>query len=583
MARSKATPWGEDDSTKPKVNWGSTDPGQWHRDLHADEGAADPATAVDAPADDETADDLADLFGADEPVTVTVDLVPATAPRWGGAAPGAPVADPAPATTDDLLDVFGADDTGPLAQAPIAAAPVPASEHSDASSPTPPTAVAPDWMRGRRWEHLDKLWTPIQGVLTAISSDEFATAQLRDLKLTRDRSVDAEQRTRFVELARPRLMQTGLLSAAHSKDVPDILEMAYDEYLGLGPISGAWWDDDVTEILVDGPDAVYIERNGRLESTPIRFRNLDHVQAVARNLSEKISDRQVSPGNPLVTAELPGARVTFAYGDVVKSGISITLRKFRPLLGMSELLARSSLSAEMAAFLTDAVTARATALVSGGTGTGKTTFVNALSESIPETERVVTIEDAFELQLSNRYVVNLQTKERATVDATTTVTQADLLVNALRMRPDRIIVGEIRDPQGARVMLQAANTGHDGTMSTIHANTTAAALTYRLAGLLQMATGSNADVAMREVVTAIDLVVQVTRRAGLRFVSEIAVVEPSSIRNGEIVPTPIFTGTLGPDGVVRFNQTNPLPTTCALALKIAEAGLDAARWQRTRA
>jgi pilus assembly protein CpaF len=510
----EATPWEEESEGASGINWGSSDPNQWRRTAKPSVPPA-AATPAPAPAVSENIESLGDLFG---------------------------------------------DDPTPTPSAPDA--------------PTPPPA--PTWPV-RRWQAQAELFSAVQSLLSFVANDSMVSTQLSDIQLTNDRIRDAAQRELFQRvLSEKAVAQASFTSLARGR-APELFEIAYDEFIGLGPLAPLWWDDDVTEIMVDSFEMIYVEHNGRILETPARFQSPEHVSQLARQLAEKFSGRSISNTNPLVTSELPGARVTFAFGDVVRSGISITLRKFRPLLGMESLLTRGALSTEMRDFLADAVRARATVLVSGGTGTGKTTMINALSEFIPDTERVVTIEDAYELKLSSRYVVAMQSKERTTADSKIVISQADLMVNALRMRPDRIIVGEIREPKGAQVMLQAANTGHDGTMSTIHANTTGAAVNFRLAGLVQTASGMSSEVALREVATAIDLVVQVTRRAGLRFISEIAVLDPSCIRNGEIIPYPIFSGALV-NGAPTFQRVGRVGADTVLAVKLAEAGLDPARW-----
>lgn len=515
------TPRDDEPKKGSMINWGSTDPNQWRRV------APEPVegTQVDPVATPmEKIDSLGDLFGDDDQVSSMVST-PTTITR---------------------------------------------AERKAAVGTQPVWAV-------RRWEAQGELYPAVQSLLSFVANDAMVSTQLSDIKLTNDRSRDGAQRELFEQVLSEKAVAQTMFTSMKRGRAPELFEIAYDEFVGLGPLAPLWWDDDVTEIMVDRFDMIYVERNGRILETPARFQSPEHASQLARQLAEKFSGRSVSNANPLVTSELPGARVTFAFGDVVRSGISITLRKFRPLLGMASLMERGALSVEMRNFLADAVAARATVLVSGGTGTGKTTMINALSEFIPDTERVVTIEDAYELKLSSRYVVSMQSKERTTADSKVEITQADLMINALRMRPDRIIVGEIREPKGAAVMLQAANTGHDGTMSTIHANTAAAALNFRLVGLVQTASGMSSEVALREVSTAIDLVIQVTRRAGLRLISEIAVLDPSCIRNGEIVPQTLFTGSLV-NGVPTFHRVGRVGTDTVLAVKLAEAGLDPTRW-----
>lgn len=409
-------------------------------------------------------------------------------------------------------------------------------------------------------------------LLRAQEIPELSTAKAK-FTLTRNIEESISQVNTFIEAVDLALANEPEFRTISPDLKNTILSVAYDEFVGISVLGTFWRDDDVTEILVDAWDSVSVEIKGRLYRTPITFNSLEHAKKVARRLAQTISDRELSTATPLVTAELPGARVTFAIDKVVKSEISISLRKFTRLLGMGELISVGALSSEMFEFLNSAVAARANVLVSGGTGTGKTTMINALSESIPENERVITIEDAYELKLANQHWVALQTKEAASGDDTVRVTLADLLTNTLRMRPDRIIVGEIRESEGASVMLQAANTGHDGTMTTIHANSADRAVNFRLAGLIRKsAVNMPAEVASAEVSSALDLVVHVSRERGRRFIKTIAVVDPGLLNGAEIAPLTIFEGELSAAGEVSFRKVNNIPSDSNLAMKLLEIG-----------
>ena len=424
----------------------------------------------------------------------------------------------------------------------------------------------------------ERLWPDIVAILGVISAEPSVTQEVGGWRLTRDRERYRQQRSQLEELLQP-VLHLHAVSVGNPRDVPAIYDAVYDELVGIGPLGAVWRDDEVTEILVDGWDRISVERDGTLQLTPLRFRDKEHAAQLARDLATSVSDRALNITNPLVTAELERARANFAYGPIVKTGLAISIRKFRPLLQMGRLLEFGALNDDMAEFLKQCVAARATLLVSGGTGTGKTTMLNALSEYIPDDERVVTIEDSFELNLSNKHVVSLQTKERASSDDVVKVTLADLLVNALRMRPDRIVVGEIREPHGARAMLQAATTGHDGTMTTIHANTTAMALSDRLSDLQREATGAPDEVCKRTVATAVNLVVQVLRKQGRRFISEIAVVDRSMVRDGYIVAEPVFVGDIAPDGTVTFRHVGGVRADTEIGHKLIDAGFDLRRWE----
>jgi pilus assembly protein CpaF len=199
-------------------------------------------------------------------------------------------------------------------------------------------------------------------------------------------------------------------------------------------------------------------------------------------------------------------------------------------------------------------------------------MINALSTFIPHSERVITIEDAYELALDTPHWVALQTKESSSADDEIVISMADLLVTTLRMRPDRIIVGEIREPRGASVMLQAANTGHDGTMTTIHANSADRALNFRMVGFARTGSSMTAEVAAAEVSSAINLVIQVVRRAGRRFISEIAVVDPSMLHSGLISPVHIFKGELI-DGKPSFKRYGAVDGDTEIGMKLEDKGL----------
>ena len=431
-----------------------------------------------------------------------------------------------------------------------------------------------------RIEQLHEYYPTVQRMLGMISGSAGIQQQLKHFEITRDPEIDAEQRHRLRDAVEGPLLEAEIRmpSEAAGRVIWDLL---YDEYTGLSVLGEVWRDDDITEICVDAWNSVTVERNGNLEKTGITFVNAEHANSVTRALSQHMSDRQVSPANPIVTAQLPGARVQFIWGALSADGLAIAIRKFRDLLGMASLLGYGSLTQDMVDFLRDAVHARATILVSGGTGTGKTTMINALSEAIPPEERVITIEDAFELQLSNNHVLSLQSKTKSSSDDPLEITQEDLLIASLRMRPDRIIVGEIREPKAAAVMLAAANTGHDGTMTTIHANSSHSALNSRMVGLVARADGGFSEtVARNEVGQALNLVVQISRRHGRRYVSEISVVDPSTVTKTEIRSETLFVGEIGAGQTVNFRQVGAVRADTHLGIKLDAVGLGK-RWTRT--
>lgn len=394
--------------------------------------------------------------------------------------------------------------------------------------------------RGGR--EVEQLWQIVDRTLGVISGDIALQRLAGALRLLPDREAHRTQQIAFQAALRPRMAQAGITLGSVSSVEP-VLDLIVDEVTGISVLGEYYRDPAINEILVDRWDIISVERLGRLEKTTTHFRDPQHAESTARGLALKISDRAVSRSIPLVTAELPSARVTFAFGSVVKGGLSVTIRKFRDLLSLDDLLVYGTLNEEMVDFLRAAVTARASILVSGGTGTGKTTIVNMLSTFIPDSERVITIEDAFELELANSHVVSLQTKEASSLDDVVSVTLAHLLRNTLRMRPDRIIVGEIREGEGAMVMLTAANTGHDGTITTIHANSADAAMNERLPDLVrQERNGMDDGVVLRSISGAFDLVLQVNKsRNGRRYIAEISNVGGLDAQTGRITLEPIFT------------------------------------------
>jgi pilus assembly protein CpaF len=420
----------------------------------------------------------------------------------------------------------------------------------------------------------EKLWPTVEKVLAMVAERAELTSVINTLTLTRDGALEAKQRDELRRALTPAMSKANIAIPVGQGD--RVFDILYDELVGISVLGAPWRDDDVTEIIVDGWDQILVERNGELQSTDLRFRDRIHANRVARDLASRVANRAVSPTNPLVSAELPGARVAFAYGPVTRSGLSITIRKFRPLMGIDALLERKAMSVEMKELLADCVKARATTLISGGTGSGKTTVINALSGFIPDTERVITVEDAFELALANRFWLPLQTKESASADDSVSITMADLLRNTLRMRPDRIIVGEIRDAKAASVMLAAANTGHDGTMTTLHAQDASTALNFRMAGFVRTGEGMPDAVAKETVALAVDLVIQVTRRAGRRFISEIATVDVADLRDGKLHPQLLFSGELDADLEPVFTRHRPVDPASTLGQKLTEAGI--VRW-----
>ena len=299
-----------------------------------------------------------------------------------------------------------------------------------------------------------------------------------------------------------------------------VTELVHD-IKGLGPIEPLLADAEVSDILINGTDSAYVERRGRLEPVSLAFRDAQHLVHIAQRIAGQVG-RRVDESSPMVDARLPdGSRVNIIIPPLALDGAAISIRRFvmrgSSLADMAE---RGMLSPAMAEMFRIAVKARLNILISGGTGAGKTTFMNALSREIPDGERLITIEDAAELQLQQPHVVRLETRT-VSAEGTGQVTMRDLLVNTLRMRPDRIIVGEVRGGE-AQEMLQAMNTGHPGSMCTLHANNPRDALT-RLENMLMSASGDIPLPALRrQIAGSVDLVVQLARlRSGHRCVTSV--------------------------------------------------------------
>jgi pilus assembly protein CpaF len=282
------------------------------------------------------------------------------------------------------------------------------------------------------------------------------------------------------------------------------------DILGHGPIERLLDDDTVTEIMVNGPHDVWVERAGRLHKTPVRFTDDGHLQRIISKMVAQVG-RRIDESSPMVDARLPdGSRINATIPPLSLSGPLLTIRKFgKHRLDMNSLIKRNALTEETADLLSRCVQARLNILISGGTGSGKTTMLNALSASIPDRERIITIEDAAELYLSQRHVLRLEARPK-NIEGEGEIAIRDLVKNSLRMRPDRIVIGEVRGAE-ALDMLQAMNTGHDGSLSTLHANTPRDALA-RLETMVMMAGYDLPLRAIREqIASAIDLLIQIER------------------------------------------------------------------------
>jgi pilus assembly protein CpaF len=296
----------------------------------------------------------------------------------------------------------------------------------------------------------------------------------------------------------------------------------YDDVMGLGPLEVFLRDESITEIMVNGPNQIYIERGGKLELTGARFRDSAHVMVVINRIVSSVG-RRCDESNPMVDARLAdGSRVNAVIHPVALKGPTVTIRKFSATpLKIADLIGFNTLSPQMAGFLESFVKGRCNIVVSGGTGSGKTTLLNVLSAYISDRERIVTIEDAAELQLGQNHVVTLEGRP-VNIEGKGAITIRDLVRNALRMRPDRIIVGEVRSGETLD-MLQAMNTGHDGSLTTVHANTPRDVIS-RMETMVMMAGMELPAKAIREQISsAVDVIVHQSRfRDGSRKVVNIS-------------------------------------------------------------
>ncbi len=334
------------------------------------------------------------------------------------------------------------------------------------------------------------------------------------ITLVEERSLDldhwgAEQTERFVvEQVRRYLLEQRL--AVNARESEWLARDAYDELAGFGPIQPLIADESVNDIIVNGPNKVFAERAGRLEPVPVRFTDDAHVVRVIQRILAPIG-RRVDESTPMVDARLAdGSRVNAIIPPVALDGPCLSIRKFRKTpLTAEDLMQSGSVSAAALDYLRRRVETRASLIVVGGTGSGKTTFLNLLSQWIPPGERLITIEDAAELRLRHEHVVRLETRP-PNLEGQKAVSARDLLRNALRMRPDRIILGEVRGDE-VLDMLQAMNTGHDGSMTTLHANSARDAL-RRLELLASFAGyGGSPEAFAHQLASALQLLVQVSR------------------------------------------------------------------------
>jgi pilus assembly protein CpaF len=412
------------------------------------------------------------------------------------------------------------------------------------------------------------------------------TELLNRLRLDRLASVkreDAEPELRGIILSiLEREQQSTPVSFAERES---LIGEVLDELFGLGPLEALLADRTISDILVNRFDQVYVEREGRLEETDVVFRNDRHLAQIIERIVSAVG-RRIDESSPMVDARLKdGSRVNAVIPPLALDGPVLSIRRFRTdRLGPKDLVERDAFTAPMLEFLKATVACRLNVIVSGGTGAGKTTLLNVLSGFIGSTERIVTIEDAAELMLRQRHVVRLETRP-ANVEGKGAVRQRELVVNALRMRPDRIIVGEVRSEE-ALDMLQAMNTGHDGSLTTIHANSPRDAL-YRLDTMVAMANLNIPERAIRQqVASAVELIVQVARLSdGTRKVT--AITEITGMERDMITMQDIFLFEklgVSDDGKIRgrFRATGLRPK-CAERLAASGIALPAQMFEHTKA
>ncbi|GAD78888.1 CpaF family protein [Vibrio ezurae] len=348
-----------------------------------------------------------------------------------------------------------------------------------------------------------------------------------------------------------------------------------DELIGLGPLQQLMEDESISDIMVNGVDEVFIERNGKTQKADISFINHKQLLEIAKRIANNVG-RRVDESSPLCDARLAdGSRVNVVIPPIALDGVAISIRKFKEQkLGLRELVGFGAMSPAMARVLMIAARCRLNIIISGGTGSGKTTMLNALSQYIGNDERILTIEDAAELRIQQPHVVRLETRPAST-EGSGAITQRDLVINALRMRPERIILGECRGAE-AFEMLQAMNTGHDGSMSTLHANTPRDALS-RIESMVMMANLALPLAAIRRtIVSAVHLVIQVNRlRDGSRKVTSIS--EIYGLEGDAPVMEEIFRfapdDQQGKDKVSGQFVTSGLPSRSQIHISASEYGL----------
>ncbi|GGX89483.1 CpaF family protein [Streptomyces hiroshimensis] len=372
----------------------------------------------------------------------------------------------------------------------------------------------------------------------------------------------AERRARLERVLGHIISREGPVLSTHERS--QLIRRVVDEALGLGILEPLLEDASITEIMVNGPDQIFVERAGRVEQLPLRFASGEQLMQTIERIVSTVN-RRVDESNPMVDARLPsGERVNVIIPPLALSGATLTIRRFPRAYTLREMIGLGSLDEQMLALLSALVRAKFNVIVSGATGSGKTTLLNALSGLIPENERIITIEDSAELRLQQSHVITLESRP-PNVEGNGQITIRDLVRNSLRMRPDRIIVGEVRGGETLD-MLQAMSTGHDGSLATVHANNAEDAL-MRLQTLASMSEVEIPFAALKDQInSAVDVIVQLSRNAdGSRKISEVAVLDSRGREDYKLVTVSRFTARpMSADGVVYGEFTYfPLPRRVA--------------------
>ena len=399
-------------------------------------------------------------------------------------------------------------------------------------------------------------------------------------RLLRDTNLEAltqlssgEMRLRIEQYVSTFMSEEKVIISRHDKEL--LITRILDESVGFGPLEPLINDPDITEILINGYQEVYVERKGKLQEVQITFRNDEHVRHIVDRIVAPLG-RRIDESSPMVDARLPdGSRVNAVISPISLSGTLVSIRKFRAEpFKVEDLLQFDSMSKDMATFLDGIVRAKMNTLISGGTGSGKTTLLNVIATSIPHGERVITIEDSAELRLDRPNVVGMEARP-ANVEGKGEVSIRNLVRNALRMRPDRIIVGEVRSGE-AFDMLQAMNTGHEGSITTVHANNADDAL-RRVEAMVIMAGMDLPSTIIREyIVGALDIIVQATRLTdGTRKIVSISEVQKNDGKHRIVEIFKFHRTGLTKDGEVEghFTPTGEIPQ-CLTRIRVFGIDMD---------